>query len=291
MPRVNDFSACITVDGSALNEYDVQIDEETRTVTCWIASEAGKAYVVRWHDLYFRSATSGDVVVDGYDCGGFVISETSRELSGYQDGIYTSSTTMTPFTFSQVQTSDDQALLSAPTAPDVGLVTLKIHNVQIVARGLPWRDTPAPESKTYHEKTKKGMNHQTSFQRSVTVPVTTSISTEIIGEPVAVFHFRYRPLAILQAQEIVPRAGPAQPLPSPSGSRKRTTIELDSDGEVIKEVDEDGEETRSEDAKQLAKLQKQMDAIRARQMNNERSRKKVKREPIVGATIDLTEDD
>ncbi|KAF9260062.1 hypothetical protein L218DRAFT_1079585 [Marasmius fiardii PR-910] len=294
MPKVNNFSAWITVDGKPLADYGVEVDEETQTVSCWIPSEAGKAYIVRWRNHNFRSPTIGRVQVDGYHSGGYV-NPTASWLEGHVDGVYITSTTMAPFTFSQVQTSDDQALLSAPAAPDVGLITLRIYNVRVLERGVPWSNVAPPEARTYHEKTKKGISHQTSFQRTVTVPAVTDIKTEAIGGPVAVFHFRYRPLAILQAQEIAPRLPVAQhsstsgltpSSPSPSGSRKRVKIELDSDGEVIAENSED--ENKVGDTQQSARIQKQIDTLRAKQKKGEHPRKRIKREPVV---VDLTADE
>ncbi|KAG7089298.1 hypothetical protein E1B28_010996 [Marasmius oreades] len=293
MPEVGHFSAWITVDGIPLEEYAIQVEEETNTVTCWIPSEAGKAYKVHWNDHHFQSPTSGRVHVDGHNCGASII---SGELATpvCREGMVLSPTSVAPYAFSTIRTSDDDTLLSVPTNPDMGLIKITIHNVQIIQDNMPFSgDHSVPALTTFHEKTKKGISHQTSFHETTIVPKRRFAGVNYIGEPVAVFHFRYRPLALLQAQDIAPRSPSAQPLsaspPRSSESRKRTKIELDSDGEPIDEIDEDDSE--DEDAKQLAELQKQMDTIRAKHKDKERPRKKIKREPIVGVTVDLTVDD
>ncbi|KAJ8088541.1 hypothetical protein PM082_022614 [Marasmius tenuissimus] len=79
------------------------------------------------------------------------------------------------------------------------------------------RAPPVPAAKTYHEKTKKMINHQTSYdQPDIIVRKRTKVVTEPLGPPVATFQFRYRPLGILQAQDIAPP--PPQPA-SPSPQR------------------------------------------------------------------------
>ncbi|KAL0563692.1 hypothetical protein V5O48_018372 [Marasmius crinis-equi] len=100
--------------------------------------------------------------------------------------------------------------------------------------------------------------------------------TESIGPPVAVFHFKYRPLAILQAQEIAPR--PSQSLSA-------------SDEEPIANSDDRDARIEYLQAK-CADMQRELEALQKKRprKNGEGPRKKVRREPIVGVTIDLTED-
>ncbi|KAL0563691.1 hypothetical protein V5O48_018371 [Marasmius crinis-equi] len=131
-------------------------------------------------------------------------------------------------------------------------------------------------------------------RRAVAVKRHKDVEVDFIGSPVAVFHFRYRPLAILQAKEIAPR--PSLPLPT-SGTRWKQ--ELNSNGgpiaELLKVKDEDTKRikdlqvTKVEDIKPA---RVELDALQKKrsQKNGEGPRKKPKREPIVGLTIDLTKD-
>ncbi|KAK1231539.1 hypothetical protein PQX77_005331 [Marasmius sp. AFHP31] len=293
MPKIGDLSASIRVDGKDLEEYDVQVDEANRTATCWIASEAGKVrfilefpfgiessfaltqtYAVHWTDQQYQLPTSGYIDIDGHQCGGSVIERDNKA-------------TLPHDTFKD----NDHALLSAPPAPDIGLIKLTIYQIRIISRDIKCQ-VKAPESRTFHEKTKKGIGHQTSFGRFVTTRETPFVEVGKIGPPVATFSFKYRPLGILQAQGIAPpppatqRTSPSPPRPVPKRTtHKRYKMELDSDGEIMVHSDQD-----DEDGGRLKELQREMDAIRARQ-DGERPRKKIKREPIVGETIDLTLDD
>jgi hypothetical protein len=40
-----EFSAWVAIDGKETLEYDVEISEDQKTVTCWIASELGKVTI------------------------------------------------------------------------------------------------------------------------------------------------------------------------------------------------------------------------------------------------------
>ena len=42
MPKFDIFNASVVVDDVEQTEYDVVTDNEKKTVTCWIQSEAGK---------------------------------------------------------------------------------------------------------------------------------------------------------------------------------------------------------------------------------------------------------
>ncbi|KAJ8088545.1 hypothetical protein PM082_022618 [Marasmius tenuissimus] len=294
MLRYDGFSAWITVDDKPLGEYDVRVEEETKVVTCWIASEAGKPYKIHWHNEEFRSPTMGRVRVDGHECGGKGTRTEESNHPLYMEGLYVTETSCRPFTFSNVKVSDEDGLLSDPTVADIGLIQIKIENVWVVRTGLAWKGNPVPVAKTFHEKTKKMITHQTSFdQPAITIRKRTEARTESLGPPVVTFQFRYRPLAILQAQGIASRPPLQSISPSPPHDssiripqkRTRCKAESDSDGELVAESDDEGDEN----ARKLADLERQLEALR-KQINKDRPRKKVKREPIVGVTIDLTED-
>ncbi|KAJ8088540.1 hypothetical protein PM082_022613 [Marasmius tenuissimus] len=290
MPRIGNFSASVRIEGRNLEEYDIQVDEGSLTATCWIASEVGKTYAVHWTDQKYRLPTARYVTIDGHHGGGSVMDRDDQTIphEAFTDALYTTSTTKVPYTFSNIATSDDYALLSAPPAPDIGLIKLQIFQVRVISKGLESQNK-APEMRIFHEKTKKGISHQTSFERSVATHAMFFTEVERIGPPVAVFNFKYRPLGILQAEDIAPpplatqRTSPSPPRPVPRRTtRKRYKMELDSDGEIIDHSDQD-----DEDAERLKDLQREIDAIRAKR-DGERPRKKIKREPIVGETIDLT---
>ncbi|KAK1227285.1 hypothetical protein PQX77_009702 [Marasmius sp. AFHP31] len=292
MITVNDCCAWITIGGKTCEEYDVQVSEETRTVTCWIASEEGKEYEVNWKCNRLTDTVNGGVSVDGTRCGGKLLRTAGHEIQ--MTGVRTSHTTIARFIFSPVKTTDDNASILTPDSPELGDIKINLRTVQSTQQA-PFQETPA--EKTFHETAKKCGNHQTRFQPT-TVAYASVVSCKEYGEPVAVFRFKYRPLGILQASGIAPRPQPQLRSPSPlhPSTNKRSRPEHGSDEEDVKpDVLELCDEDEDDDAK-LRDLRNQIAAIEAKKKRKgSTSRKKVKleptkREPLVGITIDLTDD-
>ncbi|KAJ8088544.1 hypothetical protein PM082_022617 [Marasmius tenuissimus] len=107
MLQYNKFLAWIAVDDEPLQEYEVQVEEATNTVTCWVASEAGKPYKVHWSDDEYRSATVGWVRADGHECGGKVVQmrEIKSKRSRCKEGLHVTETSFKPFAFADMRTS------------------------------------------------------------------------------------------------------------------------------------------------------------------------------------------
>jgi len=76
MLQIQNFSACVTVGGKDLEEHQVEYSKDGRRATCWIASEAGKNFAVKWRDsTRIRiGTTSGRVTLDGIKSGQKTIS-------------------------------------------------------------------------------------------------------------------------------------------------------------------------------------------------------------------------
>ena len=58
-------SAAIRVDDKDLLHFQPDYDEETKKVTCWIPSEAGKEYTVWWKQDGIKMDTAGFIYIDG----------------------------------------------------------------------------------------------------------------------------------------------------------------------------------------------------------------------------------
>ncbi|KAF8199964.1 hypothetical protein K438DRAFT_1583141 [Mycena galopus ATCC 62051] len=82
-----EFSAWVCIDGIATAEYNVEISEAEKTVTCWIASELGKKFSVHWQNTSFRGCTTGQVKMDGTSCGGQIMYGTTLPSTTSKDGI------------------------------------------------------------------------------------------------------------------------------------------------------------------------------------------------------------
>ncbi|KAK7031159.1 hypothetical protein VNI00_013574 [Paramarasmius palmivorus] len=273
-----EFSAWINIEGHKAQEYGVEVSEAEKTVTCWIPSEEGKAFEICWDDSSRFSATTGSVRVDGNLCGR-EIRLIDQTRCSRRRGIRVSSNMIRPFIFSRVKTTDDDndVTASSSNTAEVGEISVAIIRTRVLTKssGKP-KTHHIPHSQTFHEKSKKAIDHQTSFGEAV-VSTTTKWKSQHYGSTVATFRFKYRPLAMLQANGI------ASP---PSPTRKRP-LDVHPD-DVIEISDGSGEE------QELERLQARVEELEARRSRKRIKaesgvKKEVKREPIIGGFIDLTE--
>ncbi|KAK7031206.1 hypothetical protein VNI00_013622 [Paramarasmius palmivorus] len=298
MISLNNHTAWVTVDGVEAQEYDVQVDKEKKTVTCWIASEAGKTYEVSCKGTNIITATDISLVIDGRKCGGKYIKPKSSRSSTTRKfrGLRTSPTTIHPSRFSPVETTDDYDATSLDN-PELGNISLVVRWTRLIGKTTYEASASTlPEERKYHETAKKGFNHQTSFSHSEqTKFLAEQMITQPYGEPLVTFLFKYRPLGILQANGIAPRPAPQHPSStSPSTSQRSSSKRpAPADEEDVKpDIVED------EDDRRLQELQREMDAIRAKKqaarcLTAQEGQDGISEpiQPFNGITIDLTLDD
>jgi len=183
--EMNGVQAWITVDNKVqLAEYEVDLDLDSNTATCWISGEPGQTFAIRWRELDDSTDISGFVMMDGYELGGRVL-QASSHASAMFSRIATSPTSCLPLTFSSLPRS-------AGIGSDwktLGTIMLDIHQVQIGEARL-------------HE----GLT--TYYRRDEASPLSSATpfsSTEVtsLGK-IATFVFKYRPLDILRYHSIIP---------------------------------------------------------------------------------------
>ncbi|KAJ7160249.1 hypothetical protein C8R46DRAFT_1194645 [Mycena filopes] len=185
-----EFSAWITVDGQEVPEYDVQISEDEKKVTCWVPSEVGKTFSVRLKTSSFSQEIGGYLTMDGHYCSGRLMEGHSWrnrvEYRGVSDG-----TIVKPFIFSELALTNDDSFL-APSPSQLGLIQLAI--------------TPALAELKLHERSKKGVTQQIGLARpeplATPIPIKNGRRT---GPDIVRFFFKYRPLDVLRANGIAPQ--------------------------------------------------------------------------------------
>ncbi|KAI3609217.1 hypothetical protein WG66_010648 [Moniliophthora roreri] len=180
--------------------------------------------------------------------------------------------------FSRLNTTDDDDAATGSSSPEIGEIRVVITrtHVKCVHHDPESVIISIPQSQTFHEKSKKAVDHQTSFGAAVPFDKPNIVNVRDYGNPVAQFRFRYRPLDMLQANGMAP-------LPQ---TRRRPSK---PDTEIIELSDDSDEE--------LARLQARVKAIQDRRAANPRKKLKtepkvkveVKTEPLKGEFIDLTE--
>ncbi|KAF9223810.1 hypothetical protein BS17DRAFT_781226 [Gyrodon lividus] len=281
--QLGDFTAHVIVDEKELEEYDVVIDNATK-VTCWIASEEGKKFRVKWqcHAQTRLMGASGDVMVDGISCGrhrmhpGLMGVGDTKSLSSI---IY--DTKERDLMFSRLRLSDDDALLHKEVSKDLGNISLTISHGMLVKspRRRLRTELCMPDDK-FHEKSKKATVHRVGFGPEREREHLPKFLHRLIpsGDPPLVFVFKYRPLDVLQANGIAPK-------PDSASSSSRHEIKLneckiktqdDAYTEDIKPVELDG---------RIQSLENELKRLRSLQTGTSEDRKKKrvkKEEPGVG---------
>ncbi|KDQ24311.1 hypothetical protein PLEOSDRAFT_1085546 [Pleurotus ostreatus PC15] len=241
-------SAWVEIEGIAAQEYNIKVKEDPKRVTCWIASEEGKAFGVHIKDTSCRIATCWTLSVDGVEVHSPVLVPRPKGESHL----------------------------------NVGEITLDIWTAQDSERTGPASCVQLPNDPV-HEKSKKSGMHciglgAVEHEESATAELWDCI------DHLATFSFKYRPLALLQANGIAPPPPPASASPDPEEIDRAVSAEekeLKHQMEIMQQ--------------RLAELEKSRGAKRVKEEPDtaaQRARKRVKRGPksafVSGEVIDLT---
>ncbi|KAJ8693131.1 hypothetical protein PTI98_010373 [Pleurotus ostreatus] len=107
-------SAWVEIEGIAAQEYNIKVKEDPKRVTCWIASEEGKAFGVHIKDTSCRIATCWTLSVDGVEVHSPVLVPRPRgecERTGCVTRVRVSPTEQRALVFSRMSTTDDDQYL------------------------------------------------------------------------------------------------------------------------------------------------------------------------------------
>ncbi|KIJ60390.1 hypothetical protein HYDPIDRAFT_43389 [Hydnomerulius pinastri MD-312] len=292
--RLGDYSAFVIVDDKELEEFDIEVESATKA-TCWIPSEEGKKFGVKWqcHARKRPTHSSGRVEVDGISCRGSLINPGPLGIGDTRVRSYVSCDTMTrDLMFSRLQLSDDEALLDKSNATRVGEISLEIiHGAVMKKQNLrpsTHLDVPDADDKL-HEKAKKATAHRVGFGPEKPRNKIRETYNHLIPnhDPPLVFVFKYRPLDVLQANGIAPK--PAIPASQEAGSDDEIDIQDAPYTEDIKPRELND---------RIQSLENELKRLRSQQVgaSEDRKPKRVKKEPGVerrpkftpGEVIDLT---
>ncbi|EDR05901.1 uncharacterized protein LACBIDRAFT_329398 [Laccaria bicolor S238N-H82] len=292
------FEAWITLDrsdGAKREEYAIEVDEQRKLVTCWIASEVGKIIfpdvsgLLEVFNANFISLSRG-AFFDGHWLSGIVCLPHDNFSTVVHHNYLTSSTTARPFMFPSLELTDDDVYLSTNYAKDIGEIRLTLKQVRPGEMTVPCPcqqlDLP-PMDRKIHERSKQMMAHRIGNLGKL-YSTYLATATDLISAFC---------LAMLQANGVV-QSSPDSRLQAPEPPRRAPKRSLEQeDGQDSEEDgdDEDDDDDEEEEKALLAKLAE----VRARRGNRDtqRPRKKVKMEdtPVEmnynnspGSIIDLT---
>ncbi|GAA5871611.1 hypothetical protein JCM8547_007097 [Rhodosporidiobolus lusitaniae] len=229
-PKIKDLYGYVTVDGEPLEVYGVE-EKDSKVVTYIVAKE-GKHFEVGFADLRSAATDNAVDIMSTARCTAHSLM-TSKNDSLYKTGVNDerrfakfqgrneSSTSVLPFLFAKLATTDDDDKACKTEAYIRGLGTIAVRHRRVENLRDGTTDNHglgAPEAVAVHEITKKAvLSHQTGYGKAIIQwPSTTSSLDWVDREdsPLSVLEFRYRSRAILQFEDYIP----ASPTPEPSAS-------------------------------------------------------------------------
>ncbi|KAK0469480.1 uncharacterized protein EV420DRAFT_1633905 [Desarmillaria tabescens] len=270
MPRHDNFSVWITIEGVEIEEYQVDFAFQTFEIH------------YKLHDAAIPLRVTPRI-----DGATYSFKDVRRDphVKDKFSGVRVSETTRRPYKFSPISLTDNDDALNQSMQNvgdiEVEISRVELHRMQHTHRRHRYKDVP--EAVEYNEKTKKGIDHQIDFGDPIITHRATGTHSHrsvCIGDPLVVFCFKYRPLSVLRALDIAPLPpGPAQ------NTTETTVIDLTFDG--------DESET---DSKELEALKARIQVIERKRKRRDcasGNRKKIKLEPVktedfAGQSIDLT---
>ncbi|KAF8072184.1 hypothetical protein FPV67DRAFT_925251 [Lyophyllum atratum] len=270
--RIGDFKAWISIDDVEQTPYAIEYSPDNMVATCWIASEQGKKFSVSWKNLLTSFASSGRVFVDGQDGGATVLDGPNGASStACRKGYLTSATTIRHYMFAKLELTDDDRYLHTATSPELGEIKLEIKKCRVDGDSKKGRKKVIPEPDKIHERSKKAMDHRATFGPEAHCHKKQFLKITKLGK-VATFVFKYRPLAQLQANGIVPL----------EKGRKRVAPA----GDVFDLTEEAADEDEVE-AQRIKALREELSALeRSREQRHKRvkiePKTEVKKEPKLG---------
>ncbi|KDR76113.1 hypothetical protein GALMADRAFT_267771 [Galerina marginata CBS 339.88] len=199
-----------------------------------------------------------------------------------------------------MEVTDDEAYFenSSQNRGEIKIIFYKVRSVKRDPVVVVSKNYASPsEIRKIHERSKKALSHQVRYSETVRTEVDRSANCRVnVYAILATFIFRYRPLAMLQANGIAPldpidipptlpreKSTPLTPQPLQK-KRKHSHIKLESD------EDEEQEDIEATERALLEQLEK----VRQRKLsrNGNSSSKRIKEEPktyfVPGEIIDLT---
>jgi len=277
------FSAWITVDGTELKHFNVEILDNGNKATCWIPSEAGKKFTVNWRDSNRDSMIGGFIKMDGISCGGNTINPGVLRLpvTIQKSSMPASSMTEKPFLFSPLELTDDDAYLDhGATSNNLGEIMIEIWRVTPIASAAASR-MHFPDAQKVHERSKKALAHRVKLGDEVYAPQKPTLQVKKIDMvPLVTFVFKYRSLDMLRANGIAPTS---------------TTQKRPAEAQPEADVKEEFVDIEEDNADEIRALEHRLNALKSRRSTSQGNpAKKVKRETrnqsafVPGEIIDLT---
>ncbi|KIY44184.1 hypothetical protein FISHEDRAFT_78096 [Fistulina hepatica ATCC 64428] len=270
--KLNNISAWISADGQPLKEFQVEQSPQHHRITAWIPSESGMAFTVHWRDHSLERATGGYIYIDGsYAYGGLLQPHINCHAAVF--GIYNTRTTLRPFQFSQVETTDNEALLHSTSANKIGEIKVAVWEV-VVGHEEPPVYKEATGVGKVHERSKKGLLHGVKYGAMQTAPPQPNCVSAKKIALIAEFIFLYRPMDLLMANDIAPR-------PATNPHKRKASAQPEDAPHDSVQIDQDVKpQVKDKDAAAEIRELREKLAAAERRLEGGPPAKRVKQEPV-----------
>ncbi|KAJ3524072.1 hypothetical protein NMY22_g11165 [Coprinellus aureogranulatus] len=218
--QIGDYSAWLCIEGTAAPVYGV--DKDTKSASCWVASQEGKKFSVNWYNLTRRIPLQAIVLIDGQLCDTHIMLD-ARRFPDKPNGVgisyaRTSDWTRRDFEFSRIIVTDqDDYLHTVDASYSIGTITLQLWRIDVehvAPQTLKHQyGTPTLDHQVIHERSKKAGSHHVVYgeEYASEAPTVDMVRGRTLdSEPMVSFSFKYRPYGMLLANGIIPQPVIAQ---------------------------------------------------------------------------------
>ncbi|KAJ7067432.1 hypothetical protein C8F01DRAFT_667685 [Mycena amicta] len=204
--HLGQFSVSVLVNGAPLSEYGLDYSPDGQSASCWIPSVDGQAFCVESidHTPAPNILVYSKVALDGLSCGAKRLKRAGNVAKSQRDSMSASEYTRRPLLFGKQAVTDNDTYLDVAVSPDYGSISVLFMEVLANGRQSGFK-LQEFKPQLLHERSKKGLGHSVQLgeefgshrnKRGHYIPL----------RDVATFTFRYRPVEVLRAQGIAPRA-------------------------------------------------------------------------------------
>ncbi|KAI0754339.1 hypothetical protein C8Q80DRAFT_362358 [Daedaleopsis nitida] len=203
---LNQCEAWVTCENRRLPEYSMKSEGDGKTISCYIPSRVGKAFSLHWRTSGSSSMNHCELYMDGIHVGSYSANDS-------MSAVRTGPSTRQPLRSAELLTTDDDTALHRLGHSDLWTIKVSFWNASITpgwsGKRKYSRFDALQSVQPIHERSKKAGGHCITLGTKEVAPPRSRYQNtfELIGlEPQVVLLFRYRPLAILQAERIAPRS-------------------------------------------------------------------------------------
>jgi hypothetical protein len=155
-----ELGARVMVEDEEVQHYAINVDPVKREVSCWIASEAGKAFSVVWLESDLKYPSGGMLYLDGHPARS-ILRRNVNPVTFKHTVISDSS--LVPFLFSPLVVTDDDTFLNSSPSFPIGEIKLVIARTTVPQALEEAVYHAPPQLQKVHERSKKAIVHRVEY--------------------------------------------------------------------------------------------------------------------------------